>query len=75
MEETPLIDPNAALLTDQYAGAPAWKDLSILANYQWSDKVNLKAGLENLFDIHYRTFASGVSAPGRSFRLGLQVQL
>ena len=75
LEETPLIDPSAALLTDQYAGAPAWNDLSILANYQWSDKVNLKAGLENLFDIHYRTFASGVSAPGRSFRLGLQVQL
>jgi hemoglobin/transferrin/lactoferrin receptor protein len=46
-----------------------------LTNYQWSEKVNLKAGLENLFDIHYRTFASGVSAPGRSFRLGLQVQL
>ena len=75
LEETPLIDPNAALLTDQYAGAPTWNDLSILANYQWNDKVNLKAGLENLFDIHYRTFASGVSAPGRSFRLGLQVQL
>jgi hemoglobin/transferrin/lactoferrin receptor protein len=75
LEETPLIDPYATLLTAQHAGAPAWSDLSILTNYQWSEKVNLKAGLENLFDIHYRTFASGVSAPGRSFRLGLQVQL
>ena len=75
LEETPLINPYATLLTAQYAGTPAWSDLSILTNYQWSEKVNLKAGLENLFDIHYRTFASGVSAPGRSFRLGLQVQL
>ena len=75
LEETPLIDPNAELLTDQYAGSPAWNDFSILANYQWRENFTLKAGLENIFDNHYRTFASGVSAPGRSFRMGIQVEL
>lgn len=73
LEETPLLDPNASSLTEQYAGTPAWSDFSILANYQWSPQLSVKAGFENIFDIHYRTFASGVSAPGRSFRLGLQM--
>ena len=32
-------------------------------------------GLTNVFDSHYRTFASGISAPGRSFQLGLNLKL
>ena len=31
-------------------------------------------GLENIFDVHYRSFASGVSAPGRNLRLGLNLK-
>ena len=75
LEETPLINPDADELTDQYAGTPAWNDFSFLANYEWNEQVRFKAGIENIFDIHYRTFASGISAPGRSFRLGVQVEL
>jgi len=29
----------------------------------------------NIFDLHYRTFASGISSEGRSFRLGLKVKI
>ena len=75
LEETPLINPNAVALIDQFAGSPAWNDFSVLANYGWSEQVRLKLGVENIFDIHYRTFASGISAPGRSFRFGIQVDL
>ena len=75
LEETPLINPTALLLTDQFGGMPAWSDFSLLANYQWNATTKLKAGIENIFDTHYRTFASGVSAPGRSFRIGLQIAL
>ena len=75
LEETPLINPTALLLTDQYRGMPTWSDFSLLANYQWNATTKLKAGIENIFDTHYRTFASGVSAPGRSFRIGLQIAL
>ena len=75
LEETPLLDANASTSTSQYAGTPAWNDFSILANYQWNPQIAMKAGFENIFDVHYRTFASGVSAAGRSFRLGLQIDL
>ncbi|MGC6422078.1 MAG: TonB-dependent receptor plug domain-containing protein [Flavobacteriaceae bacterium] len=75
LEETPLIHPNSEDRTDQYAGTPAWNEVSLLANYNWTEQVRVKAGLENIFDTHYRTFASGISAPGRSFRLGIQVDL
>jgi len=28
--------------------------------------------VENIFDAHYRQFASGVSAPGRNFLIGIR---
>ena len=33
------------------------------------------AGIENIFDSHYREFASGISAPGRSLILGVGIEL
>jgi hemoglobin/transferrin/lactoferrin receptor protein len=32
----------------------------------------VQAALENIFDTHYRVFASGISSPGRSIRLTLR---
>ena len=31
------------------------------------EKNYLRTGIENIFDIHYREFASGISAPGQKF--------
>ena len=56
-----------------YVGTPAWRDLSIQTQYLLSEKITLRLGMSNIFDQHYRTFASGISAPGRSIRLGLNV--
>ena len=67
LNETPIINEN------QYAGTPAWETFSILSNYQYNEKVIFKAGLNNIFDTHYRTFASGISQPGRSLQLGVSV--
>ena len=39
-----------------------------------TEKIKLKFGLSNIFDIHYRTFASGISSQGRSFQAGLKVK-
>jgi len=67
LDETPFINKN------QYAGTPAWETFSISANYKYSEKVTFKGGLHNIFDTHYRTFASGISQPGRSLQLGISV--
>ena len=53
----------------QYAtvdGMPAWFTLNLRASYQFNRNVSLQAGMENILDKHYRNFASGISAPGRS---------
>jgi hemoglobin/transferrin/lactoferrin receptor protein len=67
IDETPLVAEN------QYAGTPAWDILSIFTNYQYTKNIKFKCGLNNIFDTHYRTFASGISQPGRSLQLGVSV--
>ena len=67
LDETPLI------INNQYAGTPAWEIFSIIANYRYNSSTTIKAGLNNIFDTHYRTFASGISQPGRSVQLGISI--
>jgi hemoglobin/transferrin/lactoferrin receptor protein len=59
----------------QYAtayGTPTWYTLNVRASYAFSRNVSLQMGLENIQDTNYRTFASGVSAPGRNFQVSLR---
>lgn len=71
LEETPLISKNP----EQYAGTPAWNEFSWMAQYRWKENVRFRMALENIFDQHYRTFASGISAPGRNLSLGVFLDL
>ena len=73
LDETPFLVNSEGLLT--YLGTPKWSDLSIFGSKNISSNVTLRMGLTNVFDSHYRTFASGISAPGRSFQLGLNLKL
>ena len=36
--------------------------------------LNFDFGIDNIFDIHYRTYSSGISAPGRNIRLGFNLK-
>lgn len=68
LEETPVINlPNG--LT-RFAGSPRWSTFSLYGQYEVNEQVEVNIGIENITDVHYRTFASGVSAPGRSFLVG-----
>ncbi|MEL0225517.1 MAG: TonB-dependent receptor, partial [Flavobacteriaceae bacterium] len=71
LEETPIITTvdNQAV----FAGTPKWSIFSLRGNYQLNKAVLLNAAVENIFDLHYRTFASGISAPGRSLIMGTRV--
>ena len=73
LDETPFTINSEGLLS--YLGTPKWSDLSIYGSKNISSNVTLRIGLTNVFDTHYRTFASGISAPGRSFQLGLNLKL
>ncbi len=52
-------------------GNPAWYTLNLLYNIQLDDNILLGFGIKNIFDAHYKTFASGLSASGRNFTLSL----
>jgi hemoglobin/transferrin/lactoferrin receptor protein len=59
----------------QYAtpdGMPAWYTLNLRLNYRLTDRLTIQGGIDNLLDTQYRTFASGINAPGRNFMLTLR---
>jgi hemoglobin/transferrin/lactoferrin receptor protein len=50
---------------------PYWGVLKISSSYIFSENLKTTLILDNLFDIHYREFASGISAPGRNLNIVL----
>ncbi len=59
----------------EYQGTPAWYTLNMSFMYRFTDHFTLQLAAENILDHHYKTFASGLSAPGRNFILTLRVNL
>lgn len=63
---------------EQYAtpmGMPAWTTINLRADYILSAKWSVQLAVQNLADVNYRYFASGVSAPGRNVQLTLRATL
>jgi hemoglobin/transferrin/lactoferrin receptor protein len=62
----------------QYAtanGMPSWFTLNFRASVQIVKQVQLQAGIENILDHRYRTFASGISGAGRNIFVTLRLSL
>ena len=53
-------------------GMPAWMTFNAKASVNIVKQFSIQAGVENIFDTRYRTFASGVSSPGRNFFVALR---
>jgi len=56
------------------SGSPAWTTTSVNAQYQINKVLTVNGGVENIFDVHYRPYASGISAPGRNFIISLKAK-
>jgi hemoglobin/transferrin/lactoferrin receptor protein len=59
----------------QYAttfGTPSWVTFNVRTAYQFTPYTQLQVSLENIFDQHYRVFASGISGAGRNFIMTLR---
>ncbi len=56
-------------------GTPAWTTYNLYASYEINKTLRAQVALENLFDLHYRPFASGLSAPGRNIALSLYAMM
>lgn len=56
-------------------GTPAWATFNMRASWQINPEIQINAGVENIFDQHYRPYSSGISAPGINFTLTLRARL
>jgi hemoglobin/transferrin/lactoferrin receptor protein len=61
----------------QYAtaeGMPSWYTLNMRASYDLNKMFTVQTGIDNILDLQYRTFASGINAPGRNIFGTLRVK-
>ena len=59
----------------QYAprdGMPAWFTLNLRGGYRINRYLSVQAGIDNILDMQYRAFASGINGPGRNFWISVR---
>jgi hemoglobin/transferrin/lactoferrin receptor protein len=57
-------EDNEAYATTE--GMPSWYTINLRLGYQFNSYLALQLGIDNLLDLQYRTFASGINSPGRN---------
>jgi hemoglobin/transferrin/lactoferrin receptor protein len=73
MDQSAGSEDNLAEATEK--GFPSWFTLNARIGYSPGDKLHLSLGVENLLDSFYKSFASGIAAPGRNFIISARVSL
>ncbi|MDP3352173.1 MAG: TonB-dependent receptor [Flavobacteriaceae bacterium] len=66
IEQTPFITE-----TGKYYGTPKWGTFNFNSSYQFSKNISAIFKVDNIFDIHYKEFASSISAPGRNYVISM----
>ncbi|OSY87135.1 TonB-dependent receptor [Tenacibaculum holothuriorum] len=74
-QQTPIVNENATDAREKYYGTPSWITVGLYGKYKLNSSVAVQGQLTNLFDVHYKEFASGVSAPGRNLSVSLMINL
>lgn len=70
IEQTPFIQS-----TGKYYGTPKWSIFNASSSYRFTDKLKVTLKVDNIFDIHYKEFASSISAAGRNFIVSLELSI
>lgn len=52
--------------------SPEWYTINVKGDFDVNDSFNISVGVENITDKRYRTYSSGVVAPGRNLLLALR---
>jgi hemoglobin/transferrin/lactoferrin receptor protein len=55
--------------------SPAWFTLNFKSSFNISNRLELTAGIENILDLRYRPYSSGIAAPGRNFIFSARVRI
>lgn len=67
--------PDRIIFAVPNEGMPAWFTLNYRATWQANKQFQVQFGIDNILDTHYRTFSSGLNAPGRNFIIALRGNL
>jgi hemoglobin/transferrin/lactoferrin receptor protein len=62
-----------ALNGDGKPYAPSWTIANLKAKYTFRNRYTIAAGIDNVADVRYKTFGSGLVASGRSLHVGLHL--
>lgn len=54
--------------------SPSWTIFNFRSSYTLNKNLTLQAGVENISDIRYRPYSSGIVAPGRNFIISASVK-
>lgn len=54
---------------------PSWETYNIRCSYVLNSKLSFTLAVENIMDLNYRVFASGINAPGRNLIASVRVTL
>lgn len=54
--------------------SPSWITLNLKVMYQLTDVLSLSSGIENITDVRYRPYSSGLVAPGRNFIMSMRAR-
>ncbi|MDI1322486.1 MAG: TonB-dependent receptor [Algoriphagus sp.] len=52
--------------------SPSWMIFNFNTSYQLDPHIHLMAGVENIGDIRYQPYSSGIAAPGRNFTFSIR---
>jgi hemoglobin/transferrin/lactoferrin receptor protein len=55
--------------------SPGWFTLSFKSSFNISNRLELTAGVENILDLRYRPYSSGIAAPGRNFIISARIKV
>jgi hemoglobin/transferrin/lactoferrin receptor protein len=55
--------------------SPAWFTLNFKSSFNIRNRLELTAGIENILDLRYRPYSSGIAAPGRNFIFSARVRI
>jgi hemoglobin/transferrin/lactoferrin receptor protein len=60
--------------TNSYYGNPSSNIFNFNVNYKFNNRLTCYINIDNIFDIHFKEFASAISAPGRNFSLSILIE-
>jgi len=55
--------------------SPGWVTLNVKTFFNISNRVDLTAGVENILDLRYRPYSSGIAAPGINFIFSARIRI